>query len=201
MINAERLPRRVIVIGASAGGMMPLIDLCAAIPADIPAAVAVVVHLHPLHESRLGSIMALHSAVKVVQTTEPRRMERGTVYVAPPDMHMQIVGDWIRFDRGPKAHYTRPAVDPLFTSAAKEYGSAVVGVLLSGRGQDGVAGLVAVKECGGISLVQDPAEAEFPSMPQSAMERDHVDAVLPAARLPAILMRLAEGAAIDDAGR
>jgi two-component system chemotaxis response regulator CheB len=201
MINAERRPRSLIVIGASAGGMTPLIDVCAAIPADIPAAVAVVVHLHPLRESRLGSILALRSAVKVVQTTEPRRLEHGTVYVAPPDMHMQLVGEWIRFDRGPRAHYTRPAVDPLFTSAAKEYGAGVVGVLLSGRGQDGVAGLIAIKACGGISLVQDPAEAEFPSMPQSAMEKDHVDAAVPAARLPAILTRLARGGAIDVAGR
>ena len=181
--------------------MTPLIDLCAAMPADIPAALAVVVHLHPLHESRLGVILALHAAVKVVQTAEPQRLEPGVVYVAPPDMHMQFVGEWLRFDRGPRVHYTRPAIDPLFTSSAKEHGPAVVGVLLSGRGQDGVAGLIAIKQCGGISLVQDPAEAQFPSMPQTAMEKHYVDAAAPVGRLAAILTRLAEGAAVDDDGR
>jgi two-component system chemotaxis response regulator CheB len=133
---------------------------------------------------------------------EPRdgeRFERGTVYLAPPDQHMQLERDAIVLDRSAKVHHTRPAIDPLFVSAAVSHGPRVIGVLLSGNLSDGVAGLVAIKERGGIALVQDPEEAEWSSMPRNALRYDNVDVVIEMATLPALLTRLVRGDAVDEA--
>jgi two-component system chemotaxis response regulator CheB len=107
-----------------------------------------------------------------------------------------VKGGWIVLDYGPKRQFTRPAVDPLFTSAALAYGPRVVGVVLTGGGQDGVQGLVDIHAAGGLTLAQSPVEAKHASMPTHAITRDHVDAVLPLAKLGEALVQLARGAAV-----
>jgi two-component system chemotaxis response regulator CheB len=192
--NANARRRNVIVIGASAGGLDALIGLFQRLPGSLPASLAVVLHTHPLHDSRLAAILSRHTELRVVQAANDMTFEPGTVYVAPPDLHLRLVDGTVMLDRGPKAHFTRPAIDPLFFSAAQTYGDAVVGVLLSGRGMDGVSGLVMIKEHGGVSLAQEPSEAAFPAMPRAAIREDHVDGVLSLANLAEALSRLAEGA-------
>ena len=177
--------------------MEALIELFERLPGSLPAALAVVLHMNPLFESRLATILARHTALRVTPAIHGMPVEPGTAYVARPDLHLLIAPGRLLLDRGPKAHHTRPAVDLLFVSAAEAYGQAVVGVLLSGNGMDGVSGLVAIKTRGGVSLVQDPNEAAYPSMPATAIREDHVDAALPIAKLAEALQRLAEGGSLD----
>ena len=198
MINAERIRRSVVVIGASQGGVEALISLVVALPAGIPAALGVVVHIHPLHESRLPWILSRRASIKVVHAEHFKPFEHATAYIAPPDLHMRLSDGVILLDRGPKVHRTRPAVDPLFVSAAEAYGASVVGVLLSGGGDDGLAGLLAIKARGGICLVQDPREAGQPSMPLAALQHDHVDGVYSIDRLGRALGYLAAGESVKD---
>ena len=193
MINAERRRRDTIVIGGSAGSIEALSALLAQLPGDIPAAIAVVVHVHPLHESRLAFVLGRRTGLKVVPAADRERFERGAVYIAPPDMHLRLKGPSLELDRGPKVHRTRPAVDPLFISAAHSHGSAVVGVLLSGGGEDGVAGLIEIKAKGGLSLVQDPTEAACPAMPRAALLKDNPDGAYSISGLARALQLLATG--------
>ena len=196
MLNANGFRRTVIVIGASAGGVDALITLFEHLPSSLMAGIAVVLHMHPLHDSRLAGILSRHARMPVVQAVDDMAFEPGKAYVAPPDRHLRLGRGKLTLDRSPKAHFTRPAIDPLFFSAAEAYGQAVVGVILTGRGMDGVSGLVRIKQQGGVSLVQDPTEATFSSMPRAAIREDHVDAVLPLADLAEALSRLAEGGAL-----
>jgi two-component system, chemotaxis family, protein-glutamate methylesterase/glutaminase len=193
LLNANGLRRNVIVIGASAGGVDALIALFERLPASLTAGIAVVLHMHPLHDSRLAEILSRHASMPVVQAVDDMAFEPGKAYIAPPDRHLRVDRGKLTLDRSPKAHFTRPAIDPLFFSAAQAYGKAVVGVILTGRGMDGVSGLVSIKQQGGVSLVQDPSEATFPFMPRAAIREDHVDAVLRIADLAEALERLAEG--------
>ena len=193
LASGER--RDVVVLGASAGGVEALSALIAQLPADFEAAVLVVIHRSPHHGARLGVVLGRRGLLRVVEPDAGDAIEIGTVYVAPRDQHMTVEAGRIRLDRGPKQHHTRPAVDPLFTSAAAEYGRRVVGVLLSGGGEDGVSGLIAINRAGGMGLVQDPAEAGHASMPLSAILNDHVDGVLPVAEIARVLVALAAGSA------
>ena len=187
--------REVVVVGASAGGIEALLSLLGKLPTDLEAAVLIVVHRNPLHGGALDRVLGYRSLLPVVEPRGGEPVEPRTVYIAPRDHHMTVGAGAIRLDRGPKQHHTRPAVDPLFASAADEYGPRVVGVLLSGAGEDGVAGMIAIKRAGGIGLVQDPGEALHASMPRSAILNDHVDGVLPVAEIARILTELAAGRA------
>ncbi len=166
--------RNLIVIGASMGGVAALRLLAARLPRDLPAAVLVVLHIGSnrsilpelLHDS--GGLTASHAV-----DGEPLRA--GHIFVAPPDHHLLVDATSIRLSRGPKEHHTRPAIDPLFRSAALAHGSAVIGVVLTGLFDDGTAGLQAIKARGGIAVVQDPQEAAEPSMPLSAVKYVRVD--------------------------
>jgi two-component system chemotaxis response regulator CheB len=122
--------------------------------------------------------------------------ESGRVYVAPRDHHLVVEDGVVRTDRGPKQHRTRPAIDPLFRSAAREYGPRVIGVLLSGFGADGVDGLIAIKAAGGLSIVQDPLDARHGWMPRNAIAGDDVDYVLLLASIPDALVTLVAGGAV-----
>ena len=117
----------------------------------------------------------------------------GTIYLAPRDHHMQLKDNRIELNRGPKEHFTRPAVDPLFASVARQYGPRDLGVLLTGAGDDGVAGLIAIKHHGGLALVQEPRDAKMPMMPMNALRYDHVDATLSLTAIPAALDQLVHG--------
>jgi len=179
----------MVVIGASAGGAAALSGLLAQLPGDLPAAVLVTCHLSPASH---GLLPVLHNAgalaVKHGENGEPIRC--GTVYLAPPDRHLMVSAACIRITRGPRENRWRPAIDPLFRSAAVSFGPRVIGVVLTGMLDDGTAGLAAIKRCGGIAVVQDPLDAAHPEMPQSALDNVVVDHRAPMSQLGSLIERL-----------
>ncbi len=187
----------IIVIGASTGGVEALTELTRALPPDLPAAVFIVLHLSPQGPSYLPKILDRACALPVVPATDGEPIEPGRIYVAPPDLHLLVQPGRVGLVRGPRENRHRPAVDPLFRSAAVAYGSRVVAVVLSGSLDDGTAGLRAVKSRGGLAVVQDPEEALYPGMPLHAVEGDHPDLVLPVAEIGKALTELAERPAHD----
>jgi two-component system, chemotaxis family, protein-glutamate methylesterase/glutaminase len=172
-------PKKIVLLGGSAGAIEATSTILRAIPPDIPAAFFVVVHLNPTVPSLLAGILARRIQLRVADAFDNTVIEAGTVYVAPPDRHLTIFEDRVRLGRGPRENGFRPAVDPLFRSAAASIGEGVIGVVLTGNLDDGTTGLIAIKQAGGIAIVQDPAEALYPSMPASAIQEATVDYVLP----------------------
>jgi two-component system chemotaxis response regulator CheB len=201
VLNPERIRRDVVVIGASAGGVIALRELIGGLPADLGAALAVVLHRSPLVKSNLARVLGWRASLPVVEATDGEVFAAGRVYVAPRDRHLRIEGTTLQLSRGPTEQHTRPAIDPLFTSAAAAHGKRAVGILLTGTGDDGVSGLIAVTAAGGLSLVQDPQEAAYPQMPRSAILNDRVQATLPVAEIVELLPALARGEAIEAAAR
>ena len=195
-INRDRQRRDVIVLGASAGGVSALRDLFAKLPEDLDASIALVLHRSPVVESSLASVLAWRSPLPVIEAVDEMPFARGSIYVAPRDQHLRIDGATLRLSRGPKEQHTRPAIDPLFRSAAASHGKRVVGVLLSGTGDDGVSGLISMTAEGGLSLVQDLSEAAYPQMPRSALINDRVEAALPVAEIADVLGQLARGESV-----
>jgi len=197
VINTERIKRDVIVVGASAGGVEPLKLLLGRLPPDLPATVAIVLHRSPYYETQLPSVLGRYALLSVLEPADRDPVLSGAVYVAPRDQHMIFENGCVRLSRAAREHHTRPAIDPLFRSAADRYGSRVVGVLLSGMGSDGVSGLIAIKKSGGISLVQHPGEAQFDTMPCAAIAEDDVDAMLTVDELGTALAALARGETVE----
>src|SRR5438552_431517 len=142
-------------------------------------------------------LLRRRTALAVAEPVDGELLQPRRIYLAPRDMHMVVEDGRVRVNRGPKEHHTRPAVDPLFSSAAAAHGPRVVGVLLSGAGDDGLRGLIAIKAAGGISIVQDPAEALHPPMPRNAIVYHRADSVLPVARIGATLTALANGGPVE----
>jgi two-component system chemotaxis response regulator CheB len=161
------------------------------LPADIPAAVFVVLHIPPEGTSVLPGILSRAGPLSAVHAVDGDPIRPGTITVAPADNHLILERDRIRVVRGPRENGHRPAIDPLFRTAARVYRSRVSGVILSGSLDDGTAGLRTIKICGGATLVQDPAEAFYPSMPHNAIATVDPDYVLPVARLAEELAKLA----------
>jgi two-component system chemotaxis response regulator CheB len=171
---------KIVVIGASAGGIEVLGELVRGLPADFGAPILVVVHITPDAPSLLPKILARAGTVQTKTAVDGERVKNGMLYVAPPDRHLVIEDDGtLHTPRGPRENRHRPSVDPLFRSAALAYGSNAIGVILSGSLDDGTAGLLAIQRRGGITMVQDPKEAAYPSMPESAIANVKVDHVLP----------------------
>lgn len=162
-INPARIKRDIIVIGASAGGIPALQQIFAEFPLDMPAVVGVVLH-RGVSPSHLAEILRRRSVLPVKEPNKPLPVRRGTIYLAPPDHHLLFEQGLVEIHRGPREHSARPAVDPLFRSAALAYGRRVVGLVLTGCGEDGVSGLIAISSKNGLSLTQDPNEAYMPSM-------------------------------------
>ena len=181
--------RDIVVIGASAGGVPVLLGLAAGLPRDVPASVLIVQHIGS-HPSMLPQLMKARGPNPAVHPRSGDALCNGVLYVAPPDHHMLIERDYIVLNREAKENHARPAIDPLFRSAAVWHGSRVIGVILSGRLDDGTAGLQAVKLCGGLAVVQDPEDAEEPDMPASALANVDVDMRVPAERLVDALLAL-----------
>lgn len=179
--------RDIVVVGASAGGVQALVALVGGLPADFPAALLVVLHVPPYAESRLPEILARAGVLPVAHAVDGERICAGRVYVAPPDHHLVVRPGRVELSRGPRENRSRPAVDPLFRTAARAYGDRVVGVILTGALYDGSAGLLAVKSGGGLAVVQDPEEAAVDSMPRSALRLTAADHVAPAAAIGALL--------------
>lgn len=182
-------PRDLVVIGASAGAVPVLLDLATRLPADFPAAVLVVLHVGA-HRSVLPDLLKGCGALAARHAVDGETLQAGTIEIAPPDQHMLVEGDRIRLQHGPKENHARPAIDPLFRSAAHAQGAHVIGVLLSGCLDDGTAGLRAIQQCGGVTVVQDPADAVHPEMPRSALAHVDVDYCVSGADLADTLLRL-----------
>ena len=180
----------IVVIGASAGGMQALQKLVGRLPRDLPASVFVVWHLAPGVQSILPSVLAKAGTLPAAHPEDGDRIEPGRIYVAPNDHHMLLEKGYIRVARGPKENRFRPAVDPLFRSAAYIYGPRVIGVVLTGALDDGTAGLWTIKLRGGTAIVQDPSEAVVRSMPLNALDKVAVDHRLGAAEIGELLARL-----------
>jgi two-component system chemotaxis response regulator CheB len=195
-INHERIARDVVVVGASAGGIRAVIEILSRLPSDLPAFIGVVIHRGAASTSNWSDVLGMKTKLRVVEPANGDALTRGVVYIAPSDCHMTFEHDRIALDGGAKEHHTRPAVDPLFSSAAIAYGPRVVGVVLTGGGHDGMQGLLDVTTAGGLSLVQKPAEAEDASMPEYAIAHDHVRAALTVDEIGDALVLLARGGAV-----
>ena len=182
--------RDIIVIGASAGGIEALKRLIAPLPADLDVAIFIVWHMAPTIRGMLPQLLGRVTSMPIYHAQNGEPIQFNRIYVAPPDHHMLLEEGRVRITRGPKENRFRPAIDPLFRSAALSYGNRVMGVILSGALDDGTAGLWTIKQQGGLALVQEPADAEVSSMPESAIQRVAVDYVLPAEQLAAQLIEL-----------
>jgi two-component system chemotaxis response regulator CheB len=180
--------RHIVAIGASSGGLPVLTRLLADLPPELPASVFVVLHLGP--SSHLAEILGRASTLRVSAARNGQQIQLGQVYVAVPGVHLLVHDSHLMLCRGPRENSARPAIDPLFRSAACTFGSATIGVVLSGALNDGTAGLRAIQRCGGVTVVQDPHDAADPGMPASALRNVDVDHVAPASELASLLVRL-----------
>ena len=186
----------IVVIGASAGGVEALIRLVNDLPSDLPAVIGMVLHFPTSGTSVLPDILNRSGVLPAVHASNQLALQPGQICVAPPDRHLWIEDGHWRLTHGPRENGHRPAIDPLFRSAAQAYGSRVIGVILSGNLDDGTAGLQIIKHHGGLAVVQDPADALYPDMARSAIEHVAVDYVLPldqmGAQLSLLVNRLTE---------
>jgi len=185
------MPRALIVIGASAGGIRVLLDVVSRLQADIPAAIMVVVHLPPYHRTQLPELLSKAGPLPASSAQDGDLIRDGHIYVAPPDHHMLVRDDRIELNRGPRENRARPAIDPLFRSAARAYRANVAGVILSGMQGDGTVGLMAIKSQGGMTIVQDPQETAYSAMPERAIQYVGVDRIAAAHEIPELLMEFA----------
>lgn len=190
----ERFHRRdIIVIGGSAGCLGPLKTLVSSLPPDLPAAIFIAVHVSPEAPSILPAILTRAGQIPAVHPLNRQPIMKSTIYVAPPDQHMLIEDGYVLSSRGPRENLHRPAIDPLFRSAARAYGPRVIGIIFSGLLDDGASGLMAVKLKGGLAVVQDPAEAAFPDMPERAWHYAGAEYVLPVSGIERLLVNSVNG--------
>ncbi|HEX2189238.1 MAG TPA: chemotaxis protein CheB [Longimicrobiaceae bacterium] len=190
------VPRSLVVVGSSAGGLAALSTLLAPLPADFPAPILVVQHLSPDRPSLLAEILGARTKLRVVQAAGGERLAAGTVFLAPPDHHLVVhPGGTVALSGSPRVRFSRPSADVLFDSAAAAFGGRVVAVVLTGRDSDGSLGAVAVRAAGGRVIAQEPGTAEEASMPEKAIESGAVDFVLPLEEIPAALTTLVTPAA------
>ena len=192
-----RANNKVIVIGASTGGLNALKKIFSELPVDLPAPIFVVLHIGP-GVSILPKVLGMHSRLPVVHATDGAAIENGKIFIAPPDHHLVLEADHMRLSRSARENHARPAIDPLFRSAAVAYRRRVIGVVLTGNLDDGTVGLQAVKAYGGTAIVQNPDEAEAPSMPQSASRYVDTDYCLGLNEIASTLTTLARQAAAED---
>jgi two-component system chemotaxis response regulator CheB len=183
--------RNIVVIGTSAGGLESLDQLVGQLPTDLPASIFIVQHLAPQSSGvallrRLGR----HKAFDPKLAEDGDRFRPGRIYIAPPDNHLLLRKTRLLVTKGARENRNRPGIDPLFRSAAVAHGSRVIGVVLTGLLDDGTAGLVAVKRCGGVTVVQDPKDAAYSGMPQSAVDNADVDFCVPIAEMGSLLGEL-----------
>jgi two-component system, chemotaxis family, protein-glutamate methylesterase/glutaminase len=185
-------PRDVIVIGGSAGAIEPLKVIIRGLPADFPAAVLVVIHVSPDSPRMLASLLANAGPLPATCSIDRESLQGGHVFVCRPDHHLTIEDGELRVLHGPRENRHRPAIDPLLRSAARVFGRRALGVVLSGLQDDGSAGLYAIKQRGGITVVQDPEDADWKDMPSHAIEYVEPHYVLPAVDISQVLVRFTE---------
>jgi two-component system chemotaxis response regulator CheB len=188
----------VVAVGASAGGVEALHAVVSALPADFPVPVLVVQHMDPRHKSMLAGLLARRCKLRVKQAVNDERIEFGTIYIAQPAMHLIVRGDRLALTDTKLVHFSRPSIDLLLESVADTYGDRAIGVILSGSGVDGAAGIRAIKNKGGTTLIQDPASAAHAGMPQAARATGCVDITLPLEEIGPALVNLVVPAPGDD---
>jgi two-component system, chemotaxis family, protein-glutamate methylesterase/glutaminase len=181
IVGARSEPPNLVAIGASAGGIEPLLTILGGLPCDVPACILVVVHVPESGQSALPRIVSRVTEMPVAHATDGEPLLVGRILIAPPDHHLTVRGGTAAVRRGPTVNRVRPAIDPLFQSVALHAGPRGVGIILSGSLDDGAAGLAAIGEAGGTTIVQEPGEAAHPSMPEAALARAVVQHRLPAA--------------------
>ena len=182
--------RDIIVVGASTGGVEVLAQLARGLPPGLPATVFVVCHISPGARSLLPEILSRAGPLLAAHARDGEPTYPGHIYVAPPDRHLLLEPGRVRLRGGPRENHARPAIDPLFRSAARAYGRRVIGVVLTGALYDGVAGLMAVRAAGGVAVVQDPGDALVAALPMNARDIAGADHVVPAAGLARLLVDL-----------
>jgi two-component system chemotaxis response regulator CheB len=170
---------KLVVVGASLGGIAALKRLLSGLPADLDVAVMIVQHLSSQDDSYLPEILARSSRLPVTQAVHGIPLQGGRVYIACPNQHMVVMDQSIQHVFGPRENRARPSIDALFRSAAVVYGPRTIGIILTGHLNDGTSGLSAIKRCGGVAIVQDPDEAEYPDMPRNALDAVEADHILP----------------------
>lgn len=180
----------IVVIGTSSGGIDALRSIASRLPKDFAAAIFAVMHTSANSPGVLAPLLSRSGPLPATCVRHQESIHQGRIYVPAPDHHLVVEPGIVRATRGPKENRFRPAIDPLFRSAANAYGARVVGVVLTGGLDDGTAGLRVVKQLGGIAVVQDPDDALYPSMPRSALKHVEVDHCVPLAEIPGLLTRL-----------
>jgi len=188
---------RIVGIGTSSGGIEALRVLLAALPADFPAPICIVIHTSTESPGIVPGILSRITPLPVRYVADGDALRAGHVYVAPPDRHLLVEPGRMRVTGGPRENRFRPAIDPLFRSVAQVFGPGAVGVLLTGSLDDGTSGLDVIKRLGGIAVVQDPADAMFPEMPKSAIDHVAVDHVVPLSAMGPLLVGLMRAPAHD----
>ena len=191
--------KRIVVVGTSSGGVEALRGLAAGLPSDFAAPVCVVIHRHPHSAGLLAEILDRSGPLPARDAAQDERLENGRIYVAPVDRHLIVAPGHLRLSRGPRENLARPAIDPLFRSAAQVYGPAAIGIVLTGDLDDGAAGLDTIRRLGGVTIVQDPADAFAPSMPRNALRYGAPDFCVPAGEIPELLERIVAQAPADRA--
>ena len=189
-------PYKIIVVGASSGGVEALRALFRELKPHLNAAVFIVLHIPPDAKSFLPQILGKLNPMPVQHAQDGAKIRSGHVYIAPPNQHLILENGTMRLTYGPKVNHTRPAIDPLFESAARQYGNRVIGVLMSGNLFDGTKGLLSIQQAGGKTVVQDPEEALFSSMPVSALQSVPIDYSLPVSEIATLLNNITEEAVL-----
>jgi two-component system chemotaxis response regulator CheB len=184
--------RDVVTIGASAGGVEALVFLAGKLPPELEASILVTIHLASEYRSWLDVVLTRSGPLAASFATDGEVMQKSRIYIAPPARHLLIEGNRLTLGIGPRENHARPAIDPMMRSAAACCGSRSIGVVLTGASGDGASGLSALKRCGGIAVVQDPEDARFSQMPETALRRSNVDRVASLAEMPALLERLVQ---------
>jgi len=180
-----------IVIGASAGGVEALLQVFAALPRGFQIPILVVLHLPDERRSQLSEVFAMRLHREVREARDKESIEPGIIYVAGPSYHLSVECDFtLSLSQEERVHFSRPAIDMLFSSAADAYGRELVGVLMTGANEDGAKGLAAVKRQGGLTIVQDPAEARVSVMPLAALKLQRPDHILSLNGIGSLLAKL-----------
>jgi two-component system, chemotaxis family, protein-glutamate methylesterase/glutaminase len=183
--------QHLIAIGGSTGAIQVLRDVLGRLPGDLAAPVLVTVHVGAHGRDLLAAILDGEASLAVTTASEGEKALPGRVYVAPADRHLLVIDGVLRLGRGPRENLSRPAIDAMFRSVAANSGSGAIGLLLTGRLNDGASGLAAIKQCGGTTAVQDPHDSEEPEMPMGGLRASEVDFRAPVPGLADLLVHLA----------
>lgn len=192
--------RDIIAIGGSLGAVDAVKQLCRDLPADLAASIFIVIHVGANGNNLLAGIFDANSAISINTAVDGEVLQPGHAYVAPADHHLLVIDDVVRLGRGPRENMARPAIDPLFRSVAMSFGPRAIAVVLTGMLNDGASGLADVKRCGGVTVVQNPADALAAEMPMGALRGSDVDYRAPLSEMPALLIKLVgeeSGPAVD----